>query len=101
MKPILKWPGGKRRLAAKISEAFGEKCRGRYIEPFVGGAAVYLHRFAAGELIGQCYLRDINRRLISTYKNVAKKPEMVHGLVSSLQAQHERAADKKCFYNLV
>ena len=43
MKPLLKWPGGKRRvaldLAARIVPEIGNG--GRYLEIFAGGAAVF------------------------------------------------------------
>ena len=45
MKPVLKWAGGKARLAEDICAAFGEKCEGTWYEPFVGSGAVYLYRF--------------------------------------------------------
>ena len=42
IKPLLKWPGGKRWLAPELAPILGEECRGRYFEPFLGGGAVFL-----------------------------------------------------------
>jgi len=66
MKPLLKWAGGKARLAPSISEAFPGPCEGTYYEPFIGSAAVYLHRKAAGE-VGDAVLADINPKLINVH----------------------------------
>ena len=40
MNPIIKWPGGKRKLAPEISMILGSG--NHYFEPFVGGAGVLL-----------------------------------------------------------
>ncbi|MFT6234219.1 MAG: DNA adenine methylase [Myxococcota bacterium] len=66
MKPILKWAGGKARLAPTISEAFRTKCKGTYYEPFIGSAAVYLHRKTAGE-VSTAVLADINPKLVHVH----------------------------------
>jgi DNA adenine methylase len=66
MKPVLKWAGGKARLAPQISVAFGEKCRGRYFEPFIGSGAVFLHRRAAGE-VEDAVLADANGKLAAVH----------------------------------
>ncbi|MCO4743323.1 MAG: Dam family site-specific DNA-(adenine-N6)-methyltransferase [Proteobacteria bacterium] len=69
MRPILKWAGGKARLASQITEAFGEPCTGTYYEPFIGGASVFLHRKAKGQ-IGDAVLSDVNEKLIELYKAI-------------------------------
>ena len=69
MKPILKWAGGKARLAPAISEAFTERCSGTYIEPFIGSAAVFLHRHV-NEEVSNAVLADINPKLIAVHKAI-------------------------------
>lgn len=39
-KPILKWAGGKTQLLKELTERVPE-AYGRYIEPFVGGGALF------------------------------------------------------------
>lgn len=39
--PILKWVGGKRQLLADIMPLINKNCS-TYVEPFVGGGAVFL-----------------------------------------------------------
>jgi DNA adenine methylase len=76
VKPLLKWAGGKARLAPSISEAFGAPCRGTYYEPFVGSGAVYLHRKAAGE-VGRAVLADVNPKLLHVHVAVQQEVEEV------------------------
>ncbi len=72
--PYLKFAGGKSRLVAKIRPLFLGPCRGWYVEPFVGSAAVYLKRRAAGDLAGDLFrgalLCDRNAALIATHEVV-------------------------------
>lgn len=76
MKPLLKWPGGKARLAPLISEAFGKPCEGTYYEPFLGSGAVFLHRKAAGEIVG-AILSDVNPNLVNFHQMIQQHPQQV------------------------
>lgn len=66
VKPLLKWAGGKSRLAPSISEAFGAPCTGTYFEPFIGSGSVFLHRRAAGE-VGEAVISDFNPKLVAMH----------------------------------
>lgn len=66
MRPILKWAGGKAKLASQITDAFGEPCSGTYYEPFIGGASVFLHRRAKGD-VQKAVLSDVNSKLVALY----------------------------------
>ena len=66
MKPVLKWAGGKAKLAVQISEAFGARCSGTYIEPFMGSGAVFLHRRSLGQ-VGNAILADVNPKLMAVH----------------------------------
>lgn len=65
-KPILAWPGGKRRLASKLLPLFDmpHTC---YVETFAGGAAIL---FAKEEAAKVEVLNDINGELINLYRVV-------------------------------
>lgn len=82
MKPILKWAGGKARLAPQISDAFGEPCRGTYYEPFIGSAAVFLYRRATGE-VKRAVLADLNHKLIEVHRAIR---DDVDGVMRGLDA---------------
>jgi DNA adenine methylase len=77
MKPFLKWPGGKRWVAARIAAMIKPRLSGRYFEPFLGGAAVFFSLRPA-----QCVLSDINPDLINTYKVVRDR---IRGLINEIR----------------
>lgn len=60
--PFLKWAGGKRWLTSKHAEFFPAKYN-LYIEPFLGGGAVFFHLRPNEALLG-----DKNADLINVYK---------------------------------
>jgi len=64
IEPFLKWPGGKRWLASRHLNMF-PKTYGNYIEPFLGGAAVF---FALSPV--DAYLSDANGELINAYNRI-------------------------------
>src|SRR5690348_7744408 len=71
--PFLKWAGGKASLLRQLEEFFPHEID-RYIEPFVGGGAVFFHlkhRF----LDMRPLLRDSNKELINCYRMVRDRPE--------------------------
>lgn len=70
MDPLLKWPGGKRRLAEQLSKYVGEvHKKGRYIELFSGGAALYFHLAPK-----RAVLVDLCKPLISFYEAIKREP---------------------------
>ncbi len=76
VRPILKWAGGKSRLASRISEAFRGPCRGTYFEPFLGSGAVFLYRRRHGS-VGRAVLSDVNAKLVALYAAVRDDPDAV------------------------
>lgn len=83
--PFLKWVGGKSQLLAQFDEFFPARID-RYIEPFIGGGAVFFHlkhRFPQMK----AFLRDNNDELINTYKAVRDFPrELMRRLDKHLRA---------------
>lgn len=82
-RPFMKAAGGKTKLAAEILSRIPD-FSGRYHEPFVGGAAVFLALASARPRAGTwAVLGDGNAELVNAYEVVkAKGPE----LISKLQA---------------
>ena len=66
-RPFLKWAGGKQQLLAQYEPFFPELPR-RYIEPFVGGGAVFFHLWNTGRLPGDAFLFDHNCELVNAYR---------------------------------
>ena len=75
-KPFLKWAGGKRQLISQMEPYFPLEMS-NYIEPFVGGGAVFFHL-----LPQEAILIDNNPVLINVY-NVIKNN--VEKLIDSLK----------------
>ena len=63
-RPVLKWPGGKRRLVKQIVYHFPQEKVRCYWEPFFGGGAVF---FSARCDSQAAVLSDMNERLMNTY----------------------------------
>lgn len=82
--PFLKWAGGKRWLSDKIVE-LALPLHGKYIEPFLGGGAVY---FALRPT--QAVLSDANFELINTYQAIKGDPKMIERLMREHQRQHSK-----------
>lgn len=71
VEPILKWAGGKRQLLGELLPLVPDY-KGKYIEPFLGGGALF---FALSP--DNAILADCNKELIALYKTVVRKAEQV------------------------
>src|SRR5687767_7981594 len=79
-RPLLKWAGGKRKLAGRIIELLFERGRGQiarnYVEPFVGAGAVFFELAkSVPPLVGEYVLGDSNEELMTVYRVVQRTPE--------------------------
>jgi DNA adenine methylase len=83
MRPLLKWAGGKSRLAPEIDAAFPVPIEGRWIEPFLGSGAVFLHMAAQGR-IRSALVADANARLVAMHQAVRNDVEAVIAAMSRL-----------------
>ena len=81
MKPFIKWAGGKRWLTDHAL-LDGPVFSGKYIEPFLGGAAMFFHIRPQSSI-----LSDLNSRLIETYQAIRENPLPVQEL---LREHHDR-----------
>ena len=82
MKPFIKWPGGKRWLLDSKQITLPDY-DGRYIEPFLGGAAVFFYLSPT-----KAILSDVNSKLINTYDAVRSDWQLVHCALKRMQALH-------------
>ena len=87
-KPLLKWAGGKTQLLPQLLEKIPAKYD-RYIEPFIGGGALFFSLKPNNALIA-----DSNPELINLYRTVKKFP---NELISSL---HQMKNDEAFFYHV-
>ena len=73
-KPFLKWAGGKGQLLIEIERRLPQGLKtgeiDTYVEPFVGGGAVFFHLAQRYENIKHFYLFDINNDLVNCYNAI-------------------------------
>ncbi len=69
IKPVIKWAGGKSSLLPQLLPLFPERFS-RYIEPFLGGGAVFFSLRHSGTSL----LNDLNPELIELYETVRDFP---------------------------
>ena len=92
LKPFVKWAGGKTQILLKIKEFMPDKY-GTYLEPFVGGGALFLS-IAPNKAI----INDSNEELISVYK-CFKSKKTFNDLLNMLR-QHEQNHNEQYFYQV-
>ena len=67
MKPFVKWAGGKRQILKRINEFLDDSVEPNstytYIEPFLGGGAVFFDKAPRKAIIN-----DLNKDLINAYR---------------------------------
>jgi len=85
-KPFLKWAGGKTQLLDEIEKRLPNIFRTgevtTYIEPFVGGGAVFFYIAQNYPSIKYFYLFDINNDLVNCYKTIQSN---VYELIDALK----------------
>jgi DNA adenine methylase len=86
--PFLKWVGGKRQLIPALSPHLRVAGK-RYVEPFVGGGAVFFHLRSQGLLERDCVLADANAELINVYRCVQGR---VEALIRRLRVHQKKHA---------
>ena len=69
--PVLKWAGGKRQLLGELLPRI-PNYTGKYIEPFMGGGALF---FAHSP--NEAVLSDCNKELINLYRAIKRSPSQV------------------------
>lgn len=77
-RPLLKWAGGKTQMIPNLIEAM-PKSFNNYIEPFIGGGALFFHLSPRSAVIA-----DSNPELINLYQQVAKDYKPVFKLLEKM-----------------
>lgn len=78
-RPFLKWAGGKRQLLPRILALVPSRVR-TYVEPFVGGGAVFF-AMATARRFERAVLGDVNGELINCYETLR---DDVEGVIAKL-----------------
>jgi len=91
---FVKWAGGKGQLLGQFEPLFPKKFN-RYLEPFVGGGAVFFHiiqKLQTKKII----ISDVNEELINTYKIV--KTDVERLIIELKQHREYHLAEGKKYY---
>ena len=78
IKPFLKWAGGKTQLLTELRKYIPNDFN-KYIEPFIGGGALYFHLNHRESVIA-----DLNYELVLTYRTIKQSVNEVIVTVSTL-----------------
>ncbi len=103
-KPFLKWAGGKTQLLNEIAARLPNGLRAgendTYIEPFVGGGAVFFYIAQNYPSIKRFYLFDINQDLVNCYNAVKTDVESVINDLKTLESKFlaKKNSSRKDFY---
>ena len=100
VKPFLKWVGGKTKLLSEIEKNLPKnliKKSFNYVEPFLGGGAVFFHLIQKFD-IEKAYLNDLNNKLIDVYSDVRDKNTELIQKLKKLESDYYGSSDKKTFF---
>lgn len=106
-KPFVKWVGGKTQLLSDLEARLPEEVKKtgiieRYIEPFVGGGALFFY-LKSKYTIKKAYLIDNNEDLILTYRVIQKIPANLIKELKKLRKVYIKLNDNKraeCYYQI-
>ena len=82
-KPVLKWAGGKSQLLTELNTRL-PKSYNKYIEPFIGGGALFFNLKP-----DQAIIADLNPELVNLYKSIASSPEDVLKFLETFKNDHD------------
>lgn len=91
-KPFLKWAGGKSQLLQQF-ELFIPSNFDKYIEPFVGGGALFFRLFSKN-MIKEAILLDYNQELIDCYKAIRSNLKDLTKHLSKHKKKHYKLAEE-------
>ena len=77
MKPLFMWAGGKTRLLKKYQESNGLPAKfDSYVEPFLGGGAMFVWAYTTRIQMLLLYLNDSNDSVMNIYRAIASESMM-------------------------
>jgi DNA adenine methylase len=92
--PFLRWVGGKAKLLPSLVSLLPPNyATRRYVEPFVGGGALFFHLQPKEAL-----LSDLNQDLIHTYAAVRDHPDTLIAELDAFNTAHKHHGDGHYYY---
>jgi DNA adenine methylase len=105
-RPFLKWAGGKTQLLRQLSQRLPPEIKNgkitRYVEPFVGGGAVFFHITQKFPFATR-YIFDLNEELILLYRVIKKSPHKLIHELDILQSEYNSGNEEdreRLFYSV-
>ncbi len=106
-RPFLKWAGGKTQLLLELEKRLPEsvlenKVIKRYVEPFVGGGAMFFF-LKYNYQLNDSILLDINPELIMSYKVIQRDHIKLIDILRDLEDKHLKKSEddrKKNYYSI-
>jgi len=100
-RPVLKWAGGKGQLLPIINrylpKEFEQGKIKRFIEPFVGGGAVFFDLVSQYDF-DEVYLFDINPELVILYNVIKNNVQSLISELNKIQTQYFATEDQTKYY---
>ena len=90
-KPFLKWAGGKGQLLPQLDGLLPKELTSHdftYIEPFVGGGAMFFHMLQRFPNVKKAVINDINPHLITAYRVIQTSATKLIERLSELEEQY-------------
>ena len=90
-KPFLKWAGGKGQLLSQLDQHLPNDLKEQeftYIEPFVGGGALFFHMLQHYPNIRRAVINDVNSYLITAYQVIKDEPNELIKRLSGLEKHY-------------
>ena len=103
-KPFIKWAGGKGQLLEQLQDNLPEELRHEpftYIEPFVGGGAMFFFMLQRFPNITRAVVNDINPTLVNAYRVLRNQPNDLIAHLAELERDYLALPDykaQKAFY---
>lgn len=93
-RPFVKWAGGKTQLLMQLDKylpnSLSKEDSFTYVEPFVGGGAMLFHMLQKYPNIDRAIINDINPVLITAYRVIKEKPELLIARLGQIQAEYRQ-----------
>lgn len=97
-KPFVKWVGGKSQLLGQFEDLFPQDFN-NYIEPMVGGGAVFFHLLNTKNIEDRAILLDVNPELMGCYQIIKEDVENLILELVKLSKQYSQSP-KEFFYQV-
>ncbi|NEQ67882.1 MAG: DNA adenine methylase [Symploca sp. SIO2D2] len=97
-KPFLKWAGGKSQLLSQFEALYPRELKQgsikRYIEPFIGGGAVFFDIVQKYNL-SSAFISDVNPEIVMVYQVIQQEPEKLIEQLDNLAHKYQTLPETK------